>query len=68
MSKTREINVRVHKSMPECCRASLLKFALDDRYHGGGEPEDRVGCGCGNTLVFTFTGPSEKQLGWRVAE
>lgn len=65
--KTVEVSALVHKSMPGCCRASVLKFAAGDRYRGGGEPGDRIGCGCGNVLVYAPT-PSGKQLGWRVAD
>lgn len=61
MSAEVEVTVRVHKSTPECCRSSLLDFAAHDRYAGGGEPGDRIGCGCGNTLVFN------PPYGWRVA-
>lgn len=67
MTKTVEITARVHRSVPECCRASVLQFAAGDRYRGGGEPGDQIRCGCGNTLIFTHTGPSMKQLGWKVA-
>lgn len=61
MSKTVDVSVRVHKDVPACCRASLLKFAAVDRYQGAGEPGDRVECPCGQALVY---GPP----GWRVSE
>ena len=67
MSKAIEINALVHKSMPECCRAAVLQFAAGDRYAGGGEPGDRIGCGCGNTLVFSPSATG-RFLAWRVAE
>lgn len=60
MAKAVEVTVRVHKDVPPCCRSSLLNFAAHDRYAGGGEPGDQVGCGCGNTLVYDHRG-------WRVA-
>ena len=65
--KTVEITALVHKSMPECCRASVLTFASGDRYRGGGEPGDQIGCGCGNKLVY---GPSEsgRVIAWRVKQ
>lgn len=61
MSKTVEITVRVHKTTPECCRATLLAFARVDRYKGGGEEGDKIRCPlCGNTLVYDHRG-------WRLA-
>jgi hypothetical protein len=48
--------VRVHKSLPMCCRRSLLDFARLDRYEGGGEPGDQIGCSCGNHLVYDYRG------------
>lgn len=60
-----EVSAFVHKDMPACCRASVLKFAAGDRYAGGGEPGDRIGCGCGNVLIYAPT-PSGKLIGWRV--
>lgn len=59
MSKTVEVTVRVHNSVPGCCRSTLLAFAARDVYGGAGEPGDQVGCPCGNTLVY---GPP----GWNV--
>lgn len=59
--------VLVHKGAPECCRATLLDFAKHDRYAGGGEPGDRVGCWCGNVLEFASTS-SGTYLGWKVVE
>lgn len=63
--KTVEVSALVHKSMPACCKASVLTFAAGDRYQGGGEPGDQIKCGCGNTLVYA---PSKngRVIGWRV--
>ena len=59
--KTVEITARVHRTMPACCRASVLKFAANDRYQGGGEPGDQIGCGCGNKLIFNGRGWAVKE-------
>lgn len=59
MSSAVEVSVSVHRDVPACCRAALLKFAADDRYQGGGEPGDKIRCGCGNWLVYDHRG-------WRV--
>jgi hypothetical protein len=62
VSKTIEISVRVHKTLPVCCRSALLSFAAGDRYRGSGEPGDRVRCPlCGNWLRY-------EPPGWRVDE
>ncbi len=53
------VSAYVHKSMPACCRASVLAFAAVDRYMGGGEPGDEIDCPCGNTLIYDWRG-------WRV--
>lgn len=62
---SREVSALVHKSMPACCRRAVLDFAKHDRYAGGGEPGDQIGCGCGNRLVYQ---PGRRIIGWRVKE
>lgn len=51
-----DVTVRVRKDTPECCRAALVNFAARDRYRGGGEPGDRIRCGCGNWLRYDHKG------------
>jgi hypothetical protein len=63
--KTVEITALVHKDTPACCRATVLDFAVKDRYMGGGEPGDQIACGCGNKIVYAPTGG--RFLGWKVA-
>lgn len=58
--KTVEVSARVHRDAPACCRSSLLSFAARDLYQGAGEPGDRIGCACGNALVY--------DRGWRLAD
>ncbi len=55
-----DISYSVHRDVPACCRSALRDFAINDRYHGGGEPGDRIGCDCGNVLVYDHRG-------WRLA-
>ena len=57
--KTIEVRTRVHRDMPACCRSAVLGFAAHDRYKGGGEPGDKITCGCGNWLIFNGRG-------WRI--
>jgi len=54
--KTIEVSAHVHRDMPACCRSAVLKFAAVDRYRGGGEPGDKITCGCGNWIVFNGRG------------
>ena len=58
--KTVEVHFRVHRDVPACCRAALTKFAAIDKYAGGGEPGDKIRCGCGNWLTYDHRG-------WRLA-
>ncbi len=53
---TVEVHILVHKSVPACCRKTLLKFGAQDRYRGAGEPGDKVKCACGNWLVYEGRG------------
>ena len=64
MSGVREVSALVHKDLPPCCRATVLDFAAHDRYMGGGEPGDQIGCGCGHRLVYS----GNLVLGWRLLD
>lgn len=57
--KTIDVSVSVHKTVPVCCRSTLLDFAAVDLYRGTGEPGDQIRCACGSTLVYDHRG-------WRV--
>ena len=63
--KTHEISVLIQKTMPECCRRTVLDFAKLDRYQGGGEPGDQLRCGCGNWLIY---GTGRRVMGWRLKD
>lgn len=59
-TKTPQVSVSIHKSVPNCCRDALVRFAKGDRYMGGGEPGDRIRCDlCRRWLVYGWRG-------WRV--
>ncbi len=61
MPKHKPVVLSVHKALPECCRATLIKFAITDPYAGAGETGDQIRCGCGNTLIYDYRG-------WRIKD